>query len=500
MLKYFFEKSTTNYAHLFQDLSIVKEPDYFTFQGKYPVIFISFKDVNFTEFETCFKAIQSLIADEFKRHAYLFEHLSTHEKDRFNLLLTRQADKFELSNSLKFLTELLSQFNAAKVVVLIDEYDTPINSAYLNGFYPEMIDLIRGILRASLKDNDYLAFGVVTGIYRVAKESIFSGINNLEVCTILSRFYADKFGFTEAEVVESLKYFSLAEHLPEVKTWYNGYQFHETVIYNPWSIINYLKNQIIQPYWVNTSNNEIIKDLLRKSNTDIKSVLTKLLEKESILTKITEDTTFNLMQDNNQTILSFLLFSGYLKLENNGEKPETYSLKIPNQEILSLYKDSVMEWFYDHIQNSSLDFMLKSLVTGDIATFSLLFQEILLNTISIFDVSGRDDQPEIFYHAFVLGLLVYLEETHLVKSNQEAGYGRYDLLLIPKDQEQIGIIIEFKKVRRDQQENLETAANNALQQIESRQYAQVLLNAGIKKIIKLGIAFAGKKVLIKESR
>ncbi len=503
MLRYFFEKNELSKLSLFNGLKIMHAPQStLARQGKYPVIFLTFKEAKQSEFSVCLDFLKSHLADEYKRHSYLLvsERILAADKELFEAVLKLTPTFEQLGNSLKLLTRLLATHYQEQVIVLLDEYDTPINFSYINGYYPEMIEFMRSFLGGGLKNNPHLELAVITGIYRVAKESIFSGINHLEVCTILSDFYQEQFGFTESEVRLALEEYQLSENLAEIKTWYNGYLIGKTEIYNPWSIINYLKTRQLQEHWINTSSNDLIMELLAHSSKEIKADLEELLKGNLIQAVIDENTVYGSIDTQADSIWSFLFFSGYLKMVAR-EPLETgvnlSSLCIPNQEVFKFYRAMVTHWFGVRIKNRKIDLLLKSLLTGNVEDFAYLFQELLLETVGIFDLAGRNENPEVFYHAFVLGLLVYLEETHLLKSNRESGYGRYDIMLIPKEPTDLGVIIEFKKVNHLAAETLESAVTKALRQIEEKQYETELRSLGVMQVLKLGMAFEGKKVLVR---
>ena len=360
---------------------------------------------------------------------------------------------------------------------------------------------IRNLLSGALKDNSYLEKGILTGILRVAKESIFSGLNNINVCTILSSEYSEYFGFTEEEVEETLKYYGIEANMEELKNWYNGYIFGDRVIYNPWSVLNYIKRwkDGFKPYWTSTSSNDLVKMLVTKGGADLKGDLEELIKGNSIEKRINEDIVMGEIDKDTENVWSFLLFSGYLKVvKKRLDMGEMYcNLSIPNMEVNYLYRQIILGWFKESINNDKFNIMLKSLVTGDIKTFGKILKNFVENSMSYFDAAGSESEK--VYHAFVLGMLLGLGDNYEVKSNRESGYGRYDVMVIPKNISKIGIVIEFKKVDEDDEEDLEKAADAALKQIKDKDYKSELIEKGIKNIIELGIAFEGKKVLVKES-
>eukprot|EP00831_Metopus_contortus_P025951 TRINITY_DN2220_c0_g1_i12.p1 TRINITY_DN2220_c0_g1~~TRINITY_DN2220_c0_g1_i12.p1 ORF type:complete len:391 (-),score=58.90 TRINITY_DN2220_c0_g1_i12:82-1254(-) len=383
----------------------------------------------------------------------------------------------------------------------IDEYDVPIQEGYIRGYYSEMIVLIRNLLTAALKDNLYVEKSLITGILRVAKESIFSGLNNLQVNTVLGFKFSNQFGFTEEELRDLLEYYNLEEKSEEIKHWYNGYIFGGNIIYNPWSVLNYIDNNSagFMPYWINSSSNDLIKKILIKGDKDIKLDLEKLINGQAINKVIDDTIVMQEVEDSNQNIWSFLTMSGYLKTvkTENVEGILHCTLKIPNKEVHIFYKNLIKKWFQDTMTNQKYEEMLSNLVLGDIENFGYSFQEFVMNKLSYFDVSGKE--PEKVYHAFVLGMLISLSEDYEVKSNKESGFGRYDVMIIPKDTSKIGIIMEFKKIHVLSKESIDDGIAKALKQIEDMKYETELVQRGVKNIVKLAVVFKGKEVSIIES-
>ncbi|QXM05193.1 AAA family ATPase [Crassaminicella indica] len=502
MLRYFFEKSDEDNKYLFENLKVNKYKDIMGMQGKYPVIYLTFKDVKDTKFKKSYEKVKDIISDEYDKFRYLLEseYLSDVEKIYFKKVLYKEASQGEYEMSLKNLSKYLYKHYKQKIIILIDEYDVLIQSGYLNNYYSESIEFMRNFLSGALKDNIYLEKGVVTGILRVAKESIFSGLNNLKVCTMLNEDYSSNFGFLEYEVKKILKYYNIEYEIDEVRNWYNGYIFGENVIYNPWSILSYVDNykEGFKAHWVNTSSNDLVKEILTSSGEAVKKELEDLMMGKDIIKIINEDISMKDIDKSAESVWSFLLFSGYLKVVRKKRKEGRLycNLKIPNKEVLYLYEEIIMMWFKENINNEKFNLMLKSLINKDIETFEDILAEFVLSSISYFDVSG--DDSEKVYHAFVLGMLIALSNEYEVKSNKESGYGRYDVALIPKDKNKLGIIMEFKKVNKRRKETLEIACNNALKQIKEKNYKQELLDRGVRDIIELGIAFEGKEVLVVE--
>jgi len=502
MIRCFFEKVEESKAHLFNSLKITEHPEIMKNQGQSPVIFLTFKDVKQDNWQICYEKMRELIGNEFYRHNYLNNSnlLNSIQQKNFKAVIDGTATQAVYENSLKNLSEYLAKYHNKKPVMLIDEYDAPVHASFINNYYTEAINFMRGLLCAGVKDNPSLQFCILSGILRVAKESIFSGLNNLEVCSLLSNRYADKFGLLENEVEQILYDYDLSKkEAQQIKSWYDGYKAGNQMIYNPWSIINLVKSEgQIQPYWINTSSNDIIKELIKNGSDELKENVELLISGESINKPIYENIVFAEIFTNMEILWSFLLFSGYLTFENKKLKKKVIhaDLKIPNTEVEYFYENTISNWFVECYGAGKYNLMLKSLISGNIEAFQEIFSDFVLKSFSVFDISGKE--PEKFYHAFVLGILVSLQSTHQIKSNRESGFGRYDVMIIPKDKNQIGIVIEFKKVSYFRKETLEDAAHSALKQIEERQYEQELLDLGIKKIIKLAIVFDGKKVLIQE--
>ncbi len=512
MLYYFFSNREGDNTHLFQDYKIwepgcldrLNRP-FRSLMGQFPVIFMTLKAINQNDWESAFKKIQSCLAVEFEKHRFLLEAispkdgkpvLSNEEKEKFKTILQETSSQAHSESSLQFLITWLNRYYNKRVIVLIDEYDAPIHAAYLNGYFEEMVSFMRNFFGEGLKDNTLLEQAVITGILRVAKENIFSGFNNVTTYTILKKKFCDKFGFLENEVEELLSKKGLSSQMPLVRKWYNGYRIGGSSLYNPWSIIQYIGDEehILQPYWVNVSSNELIRRLVWKGTDSFKQDMEKLLLGQSIIKKIKEGIIFSDLKSQEDAVWSLFLFSGYLTLANRADPNGPKELKIPNREVLELFKEIAENWLTEYLPGDNLTKLLGSLVTGEVSIFAELFQKLIINAMSSHDLP--EDEAERVYHAFTLGLLVALEKTHEVKSNRESGFGRYDVCLIPKNSENLGVVIEFKKVRG--KETLEQAADLALQQIEEKKYVAELHSRKIAKVLTLGIAFQGKKTLVKE--
>ena len=498
MLRYFFEKIEEDTSYLFKDLAIWKYEKYRAMQGQFPVIFLSFKDIKYSSWQETFKALQGLIAKEFQRHRYLLEDeiLVPEEKAKYLRIVSEEGDMVLLGGSLFQLTEWMARYHKKKVIVLIDEYDTPAHAAYVGNYYDTLITFLRNWLSGGLKDNVYLEKGVLTGILRIAKESIFSGANNIITFTILEEEFQDKFGLLESEVIKLLEEYDLLEELPEMREWYDGYRIGSCQgIYNPWSVLNcIMKKGVLAPYWVNTSDNALMKQLITEGTDDLKADIEELLNGGVVEKTIEEGIIFSDLKKNSDTVWSLLLFSGYLTMAATPLYGTPCRLKIPNIEVGELYRSMILNWFKESIREPKYRLLLDSLVSGDIESFSEIFKDFVSSTFSVFDITQKE--PERVYHAFVLGVLVGLKDRYYIRSNRESGLGRYDVVLFPHDPKELGIVMEFKKVDIGSEANLETAAQAAIQQIEEKRYAQELLEQGSQRILYLGFAFSGKKVFI----
>jgi hypothetical protein len=495
MLNCFFS-NTEQAQHLFANTAIARHPDCMAWQGQYPVIFITFKDVKVSNWQEAYAKIQDLIKTEYDRlKASLTGVLSDTEKTDYDQILAKTASKTVYEKSLQFLSDLLHRHYQKKVVILLDEYDAPIHAAFTHGYYKEMVEFIRNLFSTALKDNDALEFSVMTGILRTAKEGIFSGLNNLKVYTILQEPFSHYFGFTQPEVEELLATYNLTKKSDEIQVWYNGYQFAGTTIYNPWSLLNCMQDKgILIPYWTNTSDNALILRLLAQADEFLKTEFEHLLQGATASQEIDEAFVFPGMERSELAIWSLLVFSGYLTPHKQEliEGHWVCELAIPNKEILILYKDLLRKGFEEVFSSSGIRKLQEALAHGNGELFEKILQEYVLNSISMFDLPS--DEPEKSYHLFVLGLLVTLQDSYDVVSNRESGYGRYDIMLIPKDVTKRGIVIEFKRVEK--KESLETAAAKALEQIKAKRYDQELKKRGIQTITYFGIAFKGKEVLL----
>ena len=507
MIKYFFDiENKDGNKKLFENLKI-SENEYFEKQGTAPVISISFRNYDESSWGNGFEMIKNTISDLYDEFEFVKENLSGRKKEKYDSILFNRATEATWKLSLLDLTKYLYEYYGRKVVVLIDEYDQPIIDSYVKGYYQEAISFFKTFYGVVLKDNNYLEMGIMTGILRVAKENIFSGLNNLRVHTILDNRFTEYFGITESEVEQALKDFDLEFELKDVQRWYNGYLFGDIKVYNPWSIINFLNDEKLKPYWVNTSGNELIKLYLKKLKNEIFDDFSKLLNKKSILRRIDENMTFaNLEANYEENIWNLFFHSGYLTLaEEVQDDEEQVYLKIPNEEILKMFSKMFIEVYFENY--NSFYNMVYSLKNGDIETFKKELRKILLENVGIFDVSGV--YKEQFYHGLMLGIILTLKNEYEITSNNFSGKGRYDLLLKPKNLEKRkeGIILELKVVNAMENlsedkifEKLENECDIALQQIEEKEYASALKNSGVENVLKIGIAFFGKELAVKFDR
>lgn len=497
MVRCFFEKMAVSRIDLFANLAIKNHDIAMKHQGQYPVIFLTFKFSNEPSWDGCLAMLKRILAEEYQRHSYLLDSdvLNDRERKEYLAIKDLKADDIAYKFSLKLLITYLSAYHNKNPIVLIDEYDVPIHGGYRHGYFDQVIAFMRSMLGLGLKNHDALHFAVLTGVLRVAKESIFTGLNNLEVCTFLDRPYSDKFGLLQSEVEQILSDYDIKTHIGEIQTWYNGYTSGDHKIYNPWSVINVVKQQgSVYPYWINTSSNDIIKSLIKNSDKEAKEDIEQLLSGQVLAKPISENIIYSDIQTNTEMLWSFLLFSGYLTFQNKRLVDTVLyaDLLIPNHEVLAFYRTTILAWFKEPGGGDDYRLMVKSLINGDIETFEALFSELVVRSFSYFDIS--DQQPERFYHAFVLGLLVSLSDSYEIKSNRESGYGRYDVMLIPRKRSALGIIIEFKKVNTEDKITLEAAALMALKQIENKRYLVEIQSCGVLTILAIGIAFRSKMV------
>jgi len=507
MLKYYFAINQLENKNLFTNLKIWQtEPEIKEKQAKYPVIHVSFKDAKANSWEDAYKLIVIQLIKLYLSHDYLLNSgvLKDAEKITFNEIIYKKADSTEYSDSLFKLSDYLYRYYHQKVVILVDEYDTPIQAGY-NNFYDKAISFMRNLLSGAFKDNTSLYKGVITGILRVSRESIFTGLNNVSVHSVLDNEFSDKFGFTEVETKQILKDFEVPTEYEEIKKWYDGYKIGQTTdIYNPWSILNYTvgyKNGF-KTYWANTSSNELLKEQLADRNENYtREQLLGLINNETIEKEIDENFVFPNLDKNKELLWSLLTFSGYLTSINKiGRK--SYELKIPNYEIKTVFQDIILDWLNTDlkIKQALLIDTTKYLINNEIDKFETGFKKMMGDTFSYFDING---EPENVYQSYVLGLLAIIGDDYIIKSNRESGEGRYDILLIPHDKTKFGIVIEIKQIVRNEKEDnksfnkkIDDKIKEAKKQIDKNKYYMELIDNKISKIIKLPIVFAGKEPYI----
>ena len=510
MLKCFFSNEYKDRGDLFEGLDIWKDEKYRELQGTYPVIFFSFAKIKQNNYTDAVSGIKRVICDEIQKYIFLkdWDGLTDEEKNNLNNI-TYGMDTVTAQEAINNLSNYLSRYYGKKVIILLDEYDTPMQEAYTNGYWEELVAFTRSLFNSTFKTNPYLERAIMTGITRVSKESIFSDLNNLEVVTTLSSKYTTAFGFTEQEVFNALDEFGLSEQKGEVKAWYDGFVFGEQKdIYNPWSIINYLDKKKIALYWAESSSNGLINNLIQKGSSYIKKMLETLISGKNIKVPIDEQIVFSELDYSEDAVWSLMLASGYLKVVSSEElnlireSDNEYELALTNREILFMFKKMILRWFSP--AKSETNEFIKAFITGDIESMNEYMNDVALRTFSSFDSGKHTSEkkaPENFYHGFVLGLMVDQTENYIITSNRESGFGRYDIMLEPKDkqtQKYPGIVIEFKVINPRKENSLEETVEAALKQIEEKNYDAELINRGVKEenIHHYGFAFKSKEVLI----
>ena len=503
MLRYFFEKGGTDNKELFRGLKIMDAgEEYLAHMGKYPVISISLKSMKQYSYELAFDMLKKAVREEYKRHwdeVMDNARVGVTEKERYRRLRDLEGTESDYADSLKFLSECLYTCTGQRSVILIDEYDVPLENAYFSGFYDRMVALIRSLFESALKTNDNLEFAVVTGCLRISKESIFTGLNNLNVVSITNKTFAEHFGFTQEEVEQMLRDYGLEENLETVRKWYDGYQFGETEVYNPWSVINYVnscykdKHAFAKPYWSNTSSNSIVRNLVEHADLSVKQEIEALIEGGTIEKPIHEDITYDDMDSTEDNLWNFLFFTGYLKKISERQEGETIYMEmaIPNSEVRYVYKNAVLRWFEEKTKKKELTPLYESMLNGDSEKMAELLSENLMETISFYDYQ------ESYYHGFLAGMLKNIGN-YIVQSNRESGNGRPDILVRYPSVRGKAIIIEIKVAKTYQ--GLEEKCDEALQQIEEQKYEEALRQEGYQDILKYGVAFYRKECMVKAKK
>ena len=501
MLRVFFEISDKNTSKYFADKNIWQcGEEYRSHQGKYPVIFLTFKDVKFDTWDATIDKIRGLLQEEYGRHQELLnsDKLSQYEKEYFTKIISATANEVELTSSLERLSKMLASHYDKAPVIIIDEYDTPIQEGYSKDFYDEIIGFMRNFFSGAFKDNKNLSYGFLTGILRIAQESIFSGLNNLTVNSVMDEEYDSFFGFTESEVKAMLSYYGVSDKEEELKDWYDGYLFGSEEIYNPWSVINYIsKGCLPQAYWVNTGKNEILDDVLRVATDDITERLYDLLQGERVVARIDQNVVYRSLVEDPANIYSLLLVAGYLKTpkkELQADGSYLCEVSIPNREIAAVYKSEILSHFLQTgaITRTTANKIAESLYANDYKKLQSAIGEYMDKSIRFFDGGA-----EGFYHGLMLGLIALMDNQYKIKSNRESGDGRFDVSLIPREKRYPGIILELKWKEKLSDVELEKWSNEALKQIGELRYDSEMKEDGITEILKFGIAFSGKKVCVR---
>ena len=496
MLKYFFDvENKEGNRKLFENLKI-SNSKYMSEQGKYPVIFISLKDLKENSWEECLESLKDIMYKVFNEYEFLKEKLNFVEKRQFDKIWEMTGNEKNFKTSLLDLSKYLNKYYSKKVIVLIDEYDSPIINAFDKGYYNEAIEFFQVFYSSALKTNDSLKYGILTGITRIIKEGIFSGLNNLYVNTVLSKNYAEYFGLLESEVIEMLDYFNMKYKIEEVRSWYNGYLFGNEQIYNPWSIVNYLREKEIKSYWANVSGNTLLENMLDNAGESVYADLKKFTDGESVEKYISDGTTIKSLLSSNDEIWQLFLYSGYLtkaeeqmEIDVMSEYTNIYNLKIPNREIRSYFGSLFLNRFFGTEVKTNI--LIKALENGDIRKFEKTLGEIMINMLSHFDL---DSEMEKIYQVFMIGLVGFLMGRYEIISNNESGHGRYDLAMIPIKSNEKAYLMEFKISKTEK--GMSAKAEEALKQIDEKKYDTRLKARGIKNILKIGIAFYGKSVKV----
>ena len=496
MLRYYFDCSQKDNKELFEGLKIMEQGEEYTSKlGYYPCIYLTLKDISEVNYQNMILNLKTAVSDMYLEHIYLLDSdkIYPFEKEQIKDILSYKEDEIVLRNSIKTLSKYLNRFYNKPVMLFLDEYDVPLQSAYVNGYYEQGVTFFKTFYGTTFKDNKYLQKTVLTGVSRVAKESIFSGANNFDVYTELDDELSDEYGITEKEMGKIIEDFEVQDGKEEIKKWYDGYIIgHTEGIYNPWSILNYLTDRKLMPYWVNTSSNDLIKLILKNSAT-VKEKIEQLLRDEEIEVPINLETVIVGIEQNEENIWGLLLGTGYLKVTGVVDLAMgVYKVKIPNYEIKFLFQNIIRDWFNDKVIGNNLNTILKDLVTLKLDEFEQKFKVLVRQMFSFMDVG--ENTAENFYHAFVLGMLVGLKDSYYVNSNRESGYGRYDIMLEPKDKNGNSFIMEFKVYREEKEKDINDTIESAKKQIEERKYEENLQEKGFKNITKMVFAFKGKEV------
>ena len=496
MLRYYFDCSQKDNKELFEGLKIMEQGEEYTSKlGYYPCIYLTLKDISEVNYQNMILNLKTAVSDMYLEHIYLLDSdkIYPFEKEQIKDILSYKEDEIVLRNSIKTLSKYLNRYYNKPVMLFLDEYDVPLQSAYVNGYYEQGVTFFKTFYGTTFKDNQYLQKTVLTGVSRVAKESVFSGANNFKVFTVLDDEFSDDFGITEKEMDKIIEDFEVQDEKEEIKKWYDGYIIgHTEGIYNPWSILNYLTDRKLMPYWVNTSSNDLIKLILKNSAT-VKEKIEQLLRDEEIEVPINLETVIVGIEQNEENIWGLLLGTGYLKVTGVVDLAMgVYKVKIPNYEIKFLFQNIIRDWFNDKVIGNNLNTILKDLVTLKLDEFEQKFKVLVRQMFSFMDVG--ENTAENFYHAFVLGMLVGLKDSYYVNSNRESGYGRYDIMLEPKDKNGNSFIMEFKVYREEKEKDINDTIESAKKQIEERKYEENLQEKGFTNITKMVFAFKGKEV------
>jgi len=500
MFRVFFEKSEEDTSRYFVNKKIWACGEWYrAYQGKYPVIFVSFKDVKFKSWEETLDNLADVLKKEFDRHSVLLDSpsCSKSEKEYFNKVLEKRTTEVELTGALRELSQMLHEHYGIAPIIIIDEYDTPIQQGHVHGFYDDVVLFMRNLFSGGLKDNHHLSYGFLTGILRVAKESIFSGLNNLKINSILDKRYSEYFGFTPSEIKEMCRYYRVDEKFEEICAWYDGYRFGQTEIFNPWSVINYFSNECVPgAYWQSTGSNDIIEEILEYATEDIYERLHLLLQGKSFLTYVDTGVIYPQIQKNPSSVYSFLLVAGYLKIVSaNLSAGGDYMCEValPNKEIAFVYNKEILAKLDKIFPDATAIAIREAIYLEDTNLLKCHLNKLLLQSVSYFDTMGEN-----FYHGLMLGLCAMFDNRYFVESNWEAGEGRYDIALFPKDEKLPGIIIELKAQKNCDKEELQQLAQEALEQINIRKYDACMEEQKVWRVLKYGVAFSGKYVEIAE--